>query len=331
MTKLRSGGRRSGAGDDRVCVPAPLLVAEVDGDGAHGVEEAVGDTADVVLASVGFRVTTHPACGQLTCIQADHLVLECAPLLYREGLAHEVPEVVGATTPRERLPVDEREGRCAPTLAEERVRQAEIHVKDRQWLTAHPVLQRQHLGDHEVTAPAQGIGHVALTGCEECGPPLLPELLVAVPGRLVELRDPRHVGPTVPEVRMELGHLANRKPNLVVGWRLELAADLGFDVGSVAMQLRGMVEGIVPTRLREGDKEYDIRVRLAPQYRDDFDTIGRTPLYSWVVWAFRQLPVEPLLAARLVSAACGVATAALIVVLGRSLLGSQYGLAGAVL
>ena len=36
------------------------------------------------------------------------------------------------------------------------------------------------------------------------------------------------------------------------------------------MQLRGMVEGIVPTRLRDGDKEYDIRVRLAPEFRNDF-------------------------------------------------------------
>ena len=60
----------------------------------------------------------------------------------------------------------------------------------------------------------------------------------------------------------------------------ELAADLGFDVGSVAMQLRGMVEGIVPTRLREDDKEYDIRVRLAPEFRNDFEAIARTPLYS---------------------------------------------------
>ena len=60
----------------------------------------------------------------------------------------------------------------------------------------------------------------------------------------------------------------------------ELAADLGFDVGAVAMQLRGMVEGVVPTKLREGDKEYDIRVRLAPEFRNDFETIGRTPLYS---------------------------------------------------
>jgi outer membrane protein TolC len=36
----------------------------------------------------------------------------------------------------------------------------------------------------------------------------------------------------------------------------------------------------VPTRLREDDKEYDIRVRLAPQFRNDFESIARTPLYS---------------------------------------------------
>src|SRR5690606_5467594 len=31
---------------------------------------------------------------------------------------------------------------------------------------------------------------------------------------------------------------------------------------------------------REGDKEYDIRVRLAPEFRNDFQAIARTPLYS---------------------------------------------------
>ena len=33
-------------------------------------------------------------------------------------------------------------------------------------------------------------------------------------------------------------------------------------------------------KLREGDKEYDIRVRLAPEFRNDFEAIARTPLYS---------------------------------------------------
>ncbi|HEY6360993.1 MAG TPA: efflux RND transporter permease subunit, partial [Vicinamibacterales bacterium] len=56
--------------------------------------------------------------------------------------------------------------------------------------------------------------------------------------------------------------------------------DLGFSVGNVAMQLRGMVEGIVPTKLRDGDREHDIRVRLAPDFRNDPAAILRTPLYS---------------------------------------------------
>ncbi len=74
--------------------------------------------------------------------------------------------------------------------------------------------------------------------------------------------------------------LESGQPEMVGKVNRELAADLGFDVGSVAMQLRGMVEGVVPTRLREHDKEYDIRVRLAPEFRNDFESIARTPLYS---------------------------------------------------
>jgi HAE1 family hydrophobic/amphiphilic exporter-1 len=74
--------------------------------------------------------------------------------------------------------------------------------------------------------------------------------------------------------------LETGQPEMAARINRELAADLGFDVGTVAMQLRGMVEGIVPTRLREDDKEYDIRVRLAPEFRNDFETIARTPLYS---------------------------------------------------
>ena len=74
--------------------------------------------------------------------------------------------------------------------------------------------------------------------------------------------------------------LETGQPEMAARINRELAADLGFDVGTVAMQLRGMVEGIVPTRLREHDKEYDIRVRLAPEFRNDFEALARTPLYS---------------------------------------------------
>jgi hydrophobe/amphiphile efflux-1 (HAE1) family protein len=74
--------------------------------------------------------------------------------------------------------------------------------------------------------------------------------------------------------------LETGQPEMVADVNRSVAADLGFEVGTVAMQLRGMVEGLVPTRLREDDKEYDIRVRLAPEFRNDFDAIARTPLYS---------------------------------------------------
>jgi hydrophobic/amphiphilic exporter-1 (mainly G- bacteria), HAE1 family len=75
-------------------------------------------------------------------------------------------------------------------------------------------------------------------------------------------------------------NLESGQPEVVAQVDRSLAADLGFSVGSIGTQLRGMVEGIVPTKLRDGDREYDIRVRLAPEYRNDPAAILRTPLYS---------------------------------------------------
>jgi len=70
------------------------------------------------------------------------------------------------------------------------------------------------------------------------------------------------------------------QPEVIATVNRPLAADLGFSVASIATQLRGMVEGVVPTKLRDADEEYDIRVRLAPEYRNDNAAILRTPLYS---------------------------------------------------
>jgi hydrophobe/amphiphile efflux-1 (HAE1) family protein len=75
-------------------------------------------------------------------------------------------------------------------------------------------------------------------------------------------------------------NLESGQPEVVAQVDRSLAADLGFSVGSIGTQLRGMVEGIVPTKLRDDDREYDIRVRLAPDYRNDPAAILRTPLYS---------------------------------------------------
>jgi hydrophobe/amphiphile efflux-1 (HAE1) family protein len=75
-------------------------------------------------------------------------------------------------------------------------------------------------------------------------------------------------------------NLVSGQPEVVARINRSLAADLGFSVAGIAVQLRGMVEGLVPTRLRDGDREHDIRVRLAPEYRNDPAAVLRTPLYS---------------------------------------------------
>jgi len=75
-------------------------------------------------------------------------------------------------------------------------------------------------------------------------------------------------------------NLESGQPEIVAQINRALAADLGFSVAGIATQLRGMVEGLVPTRFREGDREHDIRVRLAPEFRNDPAAVLRTPLYS---------------------------------------------------
>ncbi len=74
--------------------------------------------------------------------------------------------------------------------------------------------------------------------------------------------------------------LVSGQPEMVARVDRARAADMGFSVGSVAMQMRGMVEGIVPSKLREQDHEFDIRVRLAPEFRNDFNAISLAPIYS---------------------------------------------------
>jgi hydrophobe/amphiphile efflux-1 (HAE1) family protein len=74
--------------------------------------------------------------------------------------------------------------------------------------------------------------------------------------------------------------LVSGQPEMVARVDRARAADMGFSLASVAMQLRGMVEGIVPSRLRDGGHEFDIRVRLAPEFRNDFGAIAVAPLSS---------------------------------------------------
>ena len=74
--------------------------------------------------------------------------------------------------------------------------------------------------------------------------------------------------------------LVSGQPELVAHVDRARAADLGFSVGSVATQVRSMVEGLVPSKLREEDHEFDIRVRLAPEFRNDFMALAAAPIHA---------------------------------------------------
>ncbi len=52
------------------------------------------------------------------------------------------------------------------------------------------------------------------------------------------------------------------KPELKITPRRELLADQGLSVASVGMSMRTMIEGQKVSKYREGDREYDIRVKL---------------------------------------------------------------------
>lgn len=68
-----------------------------------------------------------------------------------------------------------------------------------------------------------------------------------------------------PEVRVELDR--------------RRAADLGLDVAEVGQTVRTAVGGSVPTRLTEGDREYDIRVRFDPGRVRSADDLAALPMF----------------------------------------------------
>jgi len=70
---------------------------------------------------------------------------------------------------------------------------------------------------------------------------------------------------TAPEVRVEVDRVR--------------AADLGLDVGEVGRTVRTAVGGSVPTRLTEGDREYDIRVRFDRAAVTSAADLAQVPLF----------------------------------------------------
>jgi HAE1 family hydrophobic/amphiphilic exporter-1 len=64
-------------------------------------------------------------------------------------------------------------------------------------------------------------------------------------------------------------------PELEITVDRKLADDLGLNVGSISRTIRSLVEGAVVTRFKEGDKQYDVRIRVGDQFRNSSSAIGR--------------------------------------------------------
>ncbi|MEY4414894.1 MAG: hypothetical protein RIQ53_2187 [Pseudomonadota bacterium] len=69
------------------------------------------------------------------------------------------------------------------------------------------------------------------------------------------------------------------KPVLTVDVRREAASDLGLSVGAITSTLRALVNGTVVAQWRaQDDQSYDVRVRLAPEARDEPQDLARLGL-----------------------------------------------------
>ncbi|MEE9554851.1 MAG: efflux RND transporter permease subunit [candidate division Zixibacteria bacterium] len=60
----------------------------------------------------------------------------------------------------------------------------------------------------------------------------------------------------------------------------DMAKDLGLTIMPIATTVRNLVDGARVSRLKEGDEEYDIRVRLAPEYRNSIENINNIYIAS---------------------------------------------------
>lgn len=69
--------------------------------------------------------------------------------------------------------------------------------------------------------------------------------------------------------------LVEGKPEINVSYDRRLANDLGVSLYDIPTTVRWLVEGDVVTKFREGDDEYDVRMRLSEPYRSSTEDIGR--------------------------------------------------------
>ncbi|HBZ01801.1 MAG TPA: AcrB/AcrD/AcrF family protein, partial [candidate division Zixibacteria bacterium] len=64
------------------------------------------------------------------------------------------------------------------------------------------------------------------------------------------------------------------RPELRIAIDRQVASDLGLNLATIGTTIRSLVDGADISRFKDGDEEYDINVRLAPQYRTDIENIN---------------------------------------------------------
>ena len=159
----------------------------------------------------------------------EQVLLQPSPLLDREALAQEVPDVVQPPPARKRLPVDERELRPARRRPEEHVRKPEVHVEHSAGRLAEQVLHRVYLRHHPVATLEDVRRNRVPSKFPEDRPAVLPELLVRPPEWPVQVRDPveRLQVVALPEPRVQTGDLPHGRRDQLVGHPPHLVADHG--------------------------------------------------------------------------------------------------------
>jgi len=74
--------------------------------------------------------------------------------------------------------------------------------------------------------------------------------------------------------------LEEGKPEIQIEVDRKMADDLGLSLAAIPMTVRALVEGEVVTRYKEGDDEYDVRVKLDERFRTSADQVGRIMVES---------------------------------------------------
>ncbi|RKX25727.1 MAG: AcrB/AcrD/AcrF family protein [Candidatus Zixiibacteriota bacterium] len=74
--------------------------------------------------------------------------------------------------------------------------------------------------------------------------------------------------------------LEEGKPEVQITVDRQAADDLGLNVYLISNTIRTLVEGEVVTQYKEGDQDYDVRIRLDKQFRDSEESVGRIMVAS---------------------------------------------------